>query len=371
MHGFARPAGPGPRAHAAALLGLLLALLLVLPACSSRYKKLSAGGSMGDVLFYDILGQDRAASYYYDLVRNSHDKETFCYRCGDDPYLVDKNIDALQKLGDVDYTRIEGEAQVVELLTEVLLEDHSPLARAAAASSLARLAAKHPERVGPTVPDRGDTFLAYAQELDRLHGADGRLVRDDAGTRARRDDLVRRLGDLRFPDLLTTKNAVRLFYDRRYLVDATEPSLRTAHEEALSHRLHALTRLALRAAVEDPSKEVRVDAVRGLKVIGDTEAVEGVAGRLEFESDWLVRLEIVEYLGRVGTRTGVKTLVPLLEDADASVRRKARQALTRIAGSDLGWRRSAWEAWARSKDPGIEFAPARPDAQPDDETPAR
>jgi HEAT repeat protein len=203
------------------------------------------------------------------------------------------------------------------------------------------------------------------QELDRLHDEAGALRGNDPGLGRRRIALVQRIGDLAFPDYLTTKNAVKPFYSRAYLVRATEPALRQAIQAAVEKRLHALTRKGLRAAVEDPVAEVRVDAVRGLKTLGDREAVEVVAGRLEFESDWIVRLEIAEYLGKVGTRTGVKTLLPLLDDPDANVRRKARQALTRIAGRDLGWRRAAWADWARSKDPGIDLGPAAGEAAPE------
>jgi hypothetical protein len=121
------------------LAGLLLASLALGPGCSSRQKKLSQGGSMTDILFYDLMGRDRTPNYYYELVRNSHREKDFCYECSaGDPYLVDKNIDAVERLGRAGYGRLEGMAEVVELFSEVITEDRSSLARAQAATSRPR-----------------------------------------------------------------------------------------------------------------------------------------------------------------------------------------------------------------------------------------
>ena len=74
--------------------------LLASTGCSTQGKKVSGGGGMADVLMYDVLGRQRSPTYYYEVLRDSHDSERFCYRCTDDPFLIDKSIDAAQKLGD-------------------------------------------------------------------------------------------------------------------------------------------------------------------------------------------------------------------------------------------------------------------------------
>src|SRR5687767_4924779 len=124
---LAQPARPGFPARA--LLALLLGAT-VATGCSNRLRKLSTGGGPAEALLYDVLGDERSPTYYYDLVRSSHDAEDFRYRCGDDPYLVDKSVDAIRHLGEASYARLEGQAQVVSLLTEILLEDRPALARA-------------------------------------------------------------------------------------------------------------------------------------------------------------------------------------------------------------------------------------------------
>lgn len=108
----------GRRIGWAALLGAVL----LTGACSNRQKKLSSGGGLGDSMG-ELFGSTKDPAYYYGLVRDSHECETFQYRCVKDPYLVDKNIDALQHLGDGPFARLEGQANTVTMLVEVLLED--------------------------------------------------------------------------------------------------------------------------------------------------------------------------------------------------------------------------------------------------------
>lgn len=343
--------GPGSRSRWA---GVTIAAALAagwLCGCS-QYKKL--GTSPTDYVMYDMLGRDRSPDYYYRLVRDSHSETDFCYECGDDPYLVDKNIDAIQRLGDATFARLEGEAQVVELMQEVVSEDRSALARSSAIDTLTKLGLKLPSYPGRRIEDDGSAFLAASQELDRIYGQQAARGCPPA-SRQRVVQLVERIGDLQFPSFLNTKNALKLFYGRRYLVDERDPAIRQAIDTALVKRMDALIHYTLQNAVEDAVPSVRASAVRGLKALDDQGAVEDVLRRLEMEPDWLVRIEIVEYLGIVGTRDGVKALIGLLDDANASVRSKARGALAQIAGADYGFRAQSWMHWARSVDPSIVF----------------
>jgi hypothetical protein len=343
-----------------------------LSGCSSDFKKLSSGGSAADVLMYDILGADRGAQYYYDLVRDSHDEQDFCYECGTDPYLVDKNIDAIHRLGDATYGRLEGQAQVVELMVELLLEDRSALARSAAATSLTKMAVRWPPYPSTPIPDEGERFLSLAPELARLYErGGGRSV--SAADRPRALAVLRDLGDLDFDDLSMEKKALKEFYGRPYLIGEQDPALRTAIDTALVKRSRAVSLSVLRAAVEDSEPQVRADAVRGLKTIGDASAEAAVVDRLGREPSWLVQMEIVEYLGRIGTEGAAAALLPRLDDPNSSVRWKARESLVSMAGRDLGHRRGAWEAWARRTWPGIDLpAPSgRPSPESEGDLAAR
>ena len=344
----------------------LSALLLVLGACA-EYKKLSRGGSIAEVLVYDVFGQDRPPSEYYTYVRDSHRDSDFCYECGSDSYVVDKSIDAVQRLGDAAYGRLEGEAEVVMLFTEVLLEDPSSMARASAANSLTKIGLKLPRYDYAPVEDDGSRLLAMMQELDRLHVNTGRGVPVSRATRDRTVQLMTSIGNLKFPGYLNTRNAIKIFYDREYLKDAADPAVRSAIDTALVKRMRALILDAMRFAVDDRDATVRIDAIRGLKTLGDRQGTEVVLQRLAVEPQWLVKIEAIEHVGKMGSRDGVVALAGLLNDPNASVRHKARGALTRIAGADYGARPEGWMHWARSVDPEIDFGALEPAAD-DEET---
>lgn len=337
-------------------------LLLGLGACSDTQKKLSSG-SPSDVLLYEVLQQERPTSYYYGVVRDSHDPDRFCYRCTDDPYLVDKSIDAVTQLGDAPYARLEGQAVVVGKLAEVLLEDPSVLAQASAANSLTKIAAKLPDYPQRGPEDGGARVIQLLQAMDGLHDENG-ARRPGAAASQQLGQIVTQLGDLRISDMLLAKESLRPFHNRAYLVDETDPQLRAAIDTALTKRLRAVIRVGLISAVPSSSEWVRADAVRGLKTLGETEGLTPVLQQLEIESHWQVRAEMVEYLGRVGGASAVAALLPLLDDSDPSVRHKSRTALTRIAGQDLGRRQRAWRRWAERRYPSL----AEGAAPLDDET---
>jgi hypothetical protein len=352
-----RPVRRGPRSGGAVVVALLAVACAALPGCS---RKLSAGGSAMDVLLYDVCGMDRGTSYYFDKVRTAHDRQTFGYRYDDDTYLVDKCVDAVNRLGTAEYPRIEGQAQVVLLLSDVLVEDPSSLAKASAAVSLTQLALRTPAEPGPAVPDRGDRALAVMKELDGLHDEQGRRRDDSPATRARVGSLADELGRLEFRagDVLTAKNALKFFPTRAFVVRETDPELRRTYDRAIVRRMQVVVRETLNRALFDPNHNVRADAVRGLKTLRHAGALDDALERLEIENHQRVRAEIVEYLGAVGGPKAAERLVSLVEDSDGTVRYKARQALARIAGQDLGNEREPWEAWARTRFPGFGAADA-------------
>ena len=311
--------------------------------CSKTQEKLYNGSPM-DVLMYDVFGQERQASYYYQIVRDSHDQERFCYQCTQDPYLVDKNIDAVSKLGGASFARLEGQALVVSKLSEVLLEDPSALAQANAANSLAQIGMKLPRYPLRGPEEQGARFVQVLKELDALY--DTGSCPPTAAAKQRAAYLVGEIGDFQIEDLVLAKESLRPFTNRPYLIDETDPVVRRAIDTALTKRMYELIRVALIAAVPASSPWVRSDAVRGLKVLGERSAEAEVLRQLEVETKYGVRAEAVEYLGRIGGPRAVATMLPMIEDPDSNIRHKARRSLTSIAGADYGLRRVAWVRWA-------------------------
>src|SRR5262245_9103276 len=140
----------------------LLAILAVVPATGCTSKKLTTGGAV-DSFFYGLLGMDRDTAYYFNVVQRAHHPTTFCYRCTDDPYLADKCVDAIIHLGKANYSRLEGEAQVIVLLSDVLIEDPAALAKDRAAAALTLLGTKVPVRAAVPRTARGENWHKQVQ----------------------------------------------------------------------------------------------------------------------------------------------------------------------------------------------------------------
>ncbi len=330
-------------------VGAFGVLLLAAAAGCTRTKKLSGEDtSIIDDFRYGVLGQDREAEDYYRIVRQSHESQRGGYRVTADEFLIDKTVDAVQRLGKLTYERLEGQAQVVDLLADVLLTDPSALAQANAANSLTRLTMKFPRTTVRRVADSGAGMQSRVRELDALN-----KERGAAGSARRTAQLVEELGRYRLPTSALARQALRPLYTRPYLVSTSDAAVRRAADRALVLRMEEVARLALRESIGDETAFVREEAVRGLKTIRDSGAEPLVRARLASEPNDRVRVEAVEYLGTVNSASAVATLLPLLEDSDPTICHKARQSLTRIAGRDLGFRRVTWTRWARERYPEL------------------
>lgn len=340
------------------------AAVLLLVGCSSSSKKLSTGGMM-DTIAYEWFDQDRNPSYYYELLRDSHDKERFCYRPSSDPFLVDKNVDAAQRLGKANFARLGGEAEVVGVLTDVLLDDPAALAQANAANSLTRIGLKLPQYRLRGREERGDIFLALLKEMDRMHAPAATGCAVPAINRARLIQILRTIGDMEMATLQLSRDSLKPFYTRDYLIDATDTGVRQASDTALVKRMAEVIRLALRSGIEANVAFVREESIRGLKTLGDRGSQDAVLARLAVESNWRVRSEAVEYLGRMPTADSVEALLPMLYDGDPTLRLKSRQSLTRIAGRDLGIREPTWQRWAFARYPVLAERAAEAEAEDD------
>ncbi len=345
-----------PRALRLALV--LSSCALAGTACSNRQKKLSEGGNLMSQLYYDVLGGQRDTSHYFSVVRDGHDAESFCYRCDEDPYLVDKNVEALTKLGGAPYGRLEGQANTIVLLLEVLLEDPAALARSQAAVSLTRLGALLPRYATRGPEDDGSRLAAGIAEIQGIYASPS-----SQSYRERLAQVLTALGEATYVPGVFAKKALQLFGTTPGLIDERDPAVRTALETAIVKTARQAIVYGLTAAVEGPTDFVRADALRGLKVLGEVTAVPAVRQRVEVEVSARVRGEAAEYFARAGTPEAIEGLVRLLDDMDGSVRWKSRQALMRFAGHDLGSRRDPWERWAKERWPGLVFA-EQPSSEP-------
>ncbi|HVG95097.1 MAG TPA: HEAT repeat domain-containing protein, partial [Planctomycetota bacterium] len=351
---------PVARPSRALNAAVVIAMGVVCGGCPSR--KLSSGGGAMDTLMYDVLGAERDTGYYYDVLLSAHDRSTFAYVQTEDPFIADKCVDAIVHLGRASYNRLEGEVQVILLLSDVVLEDWSSLAKASAAGALTALGTKLPTASGPEREENGLRYLDALKELDGMHDAQGRLRNDCPAQRQRAVQLVDEIGSYKFPNLQLTKDGLRFFPAKSWVTRATDPAMREALDRAMVRRSRAVILASLEGAVLDRNHNVRVDAVKGLKTLQYAGAQESVLDRLEVETNSWVRGEMAEYFGAIGGRRAAEALLRLLDDDDGGVRHRARRALTRIAGDDRGKEVAAWQTWVDRAFPPTVAVPATPAA---------
>lgn len=330
------------RLTAAGTLSLLLALTMV--GCARAKKLSSEDTSLFEDLQHGVLGIDRNAEEYYQIVRATRASG---YPVTTDKFLIDKNVDAVQRLGKLTYERRESQAQVMDLLADVLADDPSALARTNAANSLTRLAARLPATEVRRRSAGAAELRGLVRSLDAQSAGGGRAV-----------SLVDQLGTLELPTAGLAREALRPLYTRRFLLETNDAALRQAVQRALDVRMRDVARHALREAIASDTAYLREEAVRGLKTLRDTGAQPAVLRQLAREHEVRVQAEIIEYLGTIPSSASVAALLPLLENPDPTLKLKARQAMTRIAGRDLGFRRVTWTRWALARYPDL--APSMP-----------
>lgn len=97
--------------------------------------------------------------------------------------------------------------------------------------------------------------------------------------------------------------------------------------------LNALSRLGgepvkkfLHQCLQQPQPEIRRVAAQGLAVLADTEDLD-LLGQLAKDSDWVVRSEAAQALGRLGPGPARPMLLDLVRDLEPAVARTARAAL--------------------------------------------
>ena len=99
--------------------------------------------------------------------------------------------------------------------------------------------------------------------------------------------------------------------------------------ESLQERIGLWDASAPTARLDDPSSEVREDAVESLAVIGNSEAITGLRYALSDKNDTVRRLAI-EGLASIGSDEAIAALVLVLDDPDADLRELAIDELADI-----------------------------------------
>jgi cyclophilin family peptidyl-prolyl cis-trans isomerase/HEAT repeat protein len=176
--------------------------------------------------------------------------------------------------------------------------------------------------------------------------------------------------------------------DRRQVDDSLRAAVKDPSPEVRARALVALGRIAaagarerIEPALKDPGAEVRLEAAFALGLLREAGAVPALAAAASDASP-LVRAAVAEALGRIRTREASGTIVTLLSDPDVRVRADAALAawqlpdagpvvsplLTASESPDAALRLAAAYALARMSSAAV--TPATPGASPARTSPA-
>lgn len=114
----------------------------------------------------------------------------------------------------------------------------------------------------------------------------------------------------------------------------------------------------LRAAVEDPSPEVRITAAEVWGRCGGKDAVEVLGQLLGSDLDIDVRLAAVRALGQIAEPSAVAVLGRVLDDPDPALQYRAVQSLKELTGKDLGNDVGRWQQYVRGELPADALRPS-------------
>lgn len=117
---------------------------------------------------------------------------------------------------------------------------------------------------------------------------------------------------------------------REALTTETDPKVRRAIAAGLAAGRDAANLTAFENALNDPSPEVRLEAVVGLGKLGTPEALADLREIVSGEPSAGVRAAAIFWLGAAKHGAALDVLTTALQDADPNVRAEAAHALGRI-----------------------------------------
>lgn len=97
----------------------------------------------------------------------------------------------------------------------------------------------------------------------------------------------------------------------------------------------------IEALKNDRDEMVRAHSAYALGEIGDERAIEPLRMALKDEKTW-VRLRVVSAFKKMGTKSVVKDLIPLLDDPNDMVRKRTYETLVKITGKNFGKDKKNW-----------------------------
>lgn len=103
-----------------------------------------------------------------------------------------------------------------------------------------------------------------------------------------------------------------------------------AYELASTGDLPAAARATVRSMLNDPRREIRLQAARTVSRVNDIDAFDPIAQQVVIESDPNVRVELANALGVIGNAEAIPLLRRLLDDPSASVVQASAGALARL-----------------------------------------
>jgi len=135
-----------------------------------------------------------------------------------------------------------------------------------------------------------------------------------------------------------------------------DPLIRAEIVRALGNCSSPKADALLRAATEDPSREVRMAACRAWGERGGVDAAAILSQVLTGDDDTDVRLAAIEALGQCRDPAAVAALGPALEDRDPAMQYRAVLALKDLTGEDFGNDVDRWRQYVQGEVPA-ETAP--------------
>ena len=171
----------------------------------------------------------------------------------------------------------------------------------------------------------GPTMQARLSELDSLRG---RIARMPAAEQQRvAQDLSRRLRN------------------------EPNPLLRTSLVRTLAVCPSPDASEALRLALNDSDRDVRMAACRAWRLRGGPEALNALAGVVGSDTDFDVRMEATSALAEFRDPLAVQALGNALDDPNPALQYRAIQSLKTVSDHDFGDNLTAWREFARGGSP--------------------
>jgi hypothetical protein len=115
---------------------------------------------------------------------------------------------------------------------------------------------------------------------------------------------------------------------------------------------------ALRVAIADSDKDVRIAACRASAKLGENDGLPILIALMEQETDVDVRLAVIAELGRFSDQMAVNMLGNALDDNDPAIQHMAVQSLKTSTRRDYGDSIPAWRDYVQGREPQLPPAPS-------------